>query len=136
MRIPQHLIQRLVIISLLVGCLGGSASAERIVNVIFPQNAVVGEDTLATIEVSKPAPEGGTKIIIFPAHRLELPDTVIVPEGESTVDFEFTPFRTHIEELLRTQNTTVSTLFKGKIQEWPGPRVLEAKSRNRGPRGI
>jgi hypothetical protein len=131
MRVLQNLIQKFVFFSLLLCCLSASASAERVVNVVMPETAVVGGEYKGSIEISEPAPPGGTKIIIFPAHRLELPDTVIVPEGESVAEFEFEPFSTAVEELLHTQDTTVSTLYNGKIQEWPGPRVLKKGEKSR-----
>lgn len=98
-----------------------------VVGLELPGSVQGGNNYEGTIWLSAPAPEGGAKVILLPAHRLVLPDQVVVPEGESIGTFTFTALKGPSRGKLSGGDLTVSTVFNGEIVEWDGPK--RAKSR-------
>ncbi len=87
-----------------------------------PERVEPGSKHMAKIRLNQPAPED-VKVIIFPAHVLRLPDTVVISKGEVEEEFEIEVLKFRHAGLRFRPDTSISNLFKGKIEEWPGPEV-------------
>lgn len=99
------------------------ADPSKVVQLRYPETIKAGGEYEAVVVLDAPAPEGGSKVILFPSHRIKYPDTVIVPEGQTEASFTFEVFKAQIRDWHFDRDIAISTLFKGTIKEWPGPEV-------------
>ena len=116
---------------LLVLLLSLSASAEPLKVTALQWTRLQGQDgdkLSGHITLSAPAPAGGTNLILEPAFKLEMPMTVLVPAGETSVDIpvKITDFR--IFRRNSAAKTSVTIVLEGKEYDFPGPVVDESPS--------
>lgn len=100
---------------------------QKVLNLELPETVEGGKRYQAKVRLSAPSPQGGAKVILLPAHRLELPDAVVIPEGESEFSFTFLALKGPSRRPMYSGDLTVSTVFKGKVVKWDGPRRAKAK---------
>ena len=100
-----------------------SADPSKVVEVKYPPKIEAGKQYSATVVLDAPAPEGGSKVILLPTHRIEYQDTLIVPEGKTEAEFTFDVFKDQIRDWHFEKGVTITTMFKGNTKDWPGPKV-------------
>ena len=116
--------RRLVLTLAFMALFLAAAAAQplKVEGVYTPARVEPGSKHTGKIRLNQPAPTE-VKVIIFPTHVLKLPDTVIIPEGSVEEEFEIEVLKFTHRGLRFTPDTSISTLFKGKIEEWPGPEI-------------
>ena len=117
---------KLLFFIILFGFLSLPALAEpsKVTNITYQESLVQpGEEYKAVLTLDAPAGPGGSNVILLPTHRLEMPDQVKVPEGETEVEFTFEVYKAQTNFRNFSRETTFTTVFKGKQKEWTGPKV-------------
>jgi len=77
---------------------------------------------MGRVVISGPAPEGGLQVIIEPTLKLQMPTTVRVPAGQTTVDFPVKIVDNRFVYRDRV-STFVTLCIRGQEMEFPGPIV-------------
>lgn len=99
------------------------AGPTEVLELLAPKEVKRGAKYTATVRLDKPAEAGGSKVILLPTHRLQVPDTVMVAEGETEAQFSFKVYKDQIRDWHFDRGTVFTTLFKGEMTEWAGPHV-------------
>lgn len=114
-------------ISLLLLCLTLTslswAEGNRVEELVTPEMVEANKVYEGVIKLNGPAPYGGVKVMFLPAHHLALPDEIWVEEGQSEAKFEFEVYGKKLDRTLFRSNIKITTVVKGKIKEWNGPKL-------------
>ena len=109
--------------------LAAAADPLQVVSLKFTQQQGQAGDKLSgRATLSAPAPAGGTTLIFEPAFKLEIPMTVQVPAGETSVDFPVKIIDYRVFRRDSAAKTNVTIMLDGKEFEFPGPVVDEAST--------
>lgn len=90
-----------------------------------------GDKLSGHITLSAPAPAGGVNLVLEPTFNLELPMSVKVPAGATSVDIPVKMVDYRLFHRDEAAKTTVTIVLEGTEYDFPGPVLDESPNPER-----